>query len=62
MLTHQKNIKVSAYADDIKNQFPNDNSLFQEVSLAGRIMSRRIMGAASFVELMDSTGRIQLLF
>ena len=54
--------KVSAYADDIKNQFPNDNSLFQEVSLAGRIMSRRIMGAASFVELMDSTGRIQLYF
>lgn len=54
--------KVSAYADDIKNQFPNDNSLFQEVRLAGRIMSRRIMGAASFVELMDSTGRIQLYF
>ncbi len=54
--------KVNAYADDIKKQFPADNSLFQEVSLAGRIMSRRIMGAASFVELMDSTGRIQLYF
>jgi len=54
--------KVSGYAADIKKQFPDDNGLFQEVSLAGRIMSRRIMGAASFVELMDSTGRIQLYF
>ncbi|MFK5857264.1 MAG: lysine--tRNA ligase [Bacteroidota bacterium] len=54
--------KVNAYAADIKNLFPTDNTLFQEVSLAGRIMSRRIMGAASFLELMDSTGRIQLYF
>ncbi len=54
--------KVSAYAKEILEQFPNDNSLFREVSLAGRIMSRRIMGAASFTELMDSTGRIQLYF
>jgi len=54
--------QVNAYAKDIHEQFPNDNSLFQEVSLAGRIMSRRIMGAASFTELMDSTGRIQLYF
>ncbi|MBC8320296.1 MAG: lysine--tRNA ligase [Bacteroidetes bacterium] len=53
---------VNAYADEIKRQFPADNSLFQDVSLAGRIMSRRIMGAASFLELMDSTGRIQLYF
>lgn len=54
--------KVNAYAKDILEQFPNDNSLFQEVTMAGRIMSRRIMGAASFTELMDSTGRIQLYF
>ena len=53
---------VSAYANDIKTQFPTDGTLFQDVSLAGRIMSRRIMGAASFMELMDSTGRIQLYF
>ena len=32
----------------------------KEVSIAGRIMTRRIMGAASFVDLQDSTGRIQL--
>ena len=53
---------VNAYANDIKTQFPKDGTLFQDVSLAGRIMSRRIMGAASFLELMDSTGRIQLYF
>lgn len=51
---------VNAYASEILNKFPEDNSLFQEVSMAGRMMSRRIMGAASFIELMDSTGRIQV--
>jgi lysyl-tRNA synthetase, class II len=54
--------KVTAYADDIKTRFKDNSSLFQDVTLAGRIMSRRIMGAASFMELMDSTGRIQLYF
>jgi lysyl-tRNA synthetase class 2 len=58
----QAEYKVNAYAAEIHEQFPKDNSLFQEVSMAGRIMSRRIMGAASFVELMDATGRIQLYF
>lgn len=52
--------EVNATSSDILEKFPNDNSLFQEVSIAGRIMSRRIMGAASFVELQDSCGRIQL--
>jgi lysyl-tRNA synthetase class 2 len=52
--------EVTAHASEIKNKFPEDNSLFQEVSIAGRIMSRRIMGAASFVEIQDSTGRLQL--
>jgi len=58
----QAEYRVDAYADEILKQFPDDNSLFQEVSLAGRIMSRRIMGAAAFAELKDSTGRIQLYF
>jgi lysyl-tRNA synthetase class 2 len=58
----QAEYKVNAYADDILKRFPDDNSLFQEVSLAGRIMSRRIMGAAAFAELKDATGRIQLYF
>jgi lysyl-tRNA synthetase, class II len=52
--------EVNAYAGQILEKYPKDNSLFQEVSVAGRIMGRRIMGAASFAELMDSTGRIQL--
>lgn len=52
--------EVNATSSEIHTQFPNDNTLFQNVSIAGRIMSRRIMGAASFVELQDSFGRIQL--
>lgn len=52
--------EVNATSTEIHSQFPGDNTLFQNVSIAGRIMSRRIMGAASFVELQDSYGRIQL--
>ena len=52
--------EVNAHAREIHERFPKDNSLFQDVRFAGRIMSRRIMGAASFAELMDSTGRIQI--
>lgn len=51
---------VNVHSDEIHRLFPSDNTLFQQVSLAGRIMGRRIMGAASFVELQDSMGRIQL--
>ena len=52
--------EVNAKSNEILEQFPNDNTLYQDISIAGRIMSRRIMGAASFVELQDSYGRIQL--
>ncbi len=58
----QAEYKVNAYAKEVHEKYPNDNTLFQEVSMAGRIMSRRIMGAASFSEIMDSTGRMQLYF
>lgn len=58
----QAEYKVNATAKEVHEKFPEDNSLFQEVSMAGRIMSRRIMGAASFTEIMDSTGRMQLYF
>ncbi|NCD42662.1 MAG: lysine--tRNA ligase, partial [Bacteroidia bacterium] len=54
--------RITNYSDEIKQQFPENETLFQEVSLAGRIMSRRIMGAASFAEIQDSKGRIQLYF
>jgi len=50
---------VNNYSRDIKEEF-KDDAPRKEVSIAGRIMSRRIMGKASFVELQDSAGRIQL--
>ncbi|MCR5423558.1 MAG: lysine--tRNA ligase [Bacteroidales bacterium] len=57
--------EVNARSNEILEQFPKDAPEgaalpFQNVSIAGRIMSRRIMGAASFVELQDPYGRIQL--
>jgi len=51
---------VNTTATEIKQRFSGDPSLFQDISIAGRIMGRRIMGAASFVEIQDCTGRIQL--
>ena len=51
---------VNATSAEILENFPQDNSLYQNVSIAGRIMSRRVMGAASFVELRDQQGKIQL--
>jgi lysyl-tRNA synthetase, class II len=53
---------INASAAKILEQFPANNSLFQDVKIAGRIMSRRVMGAASFTEIQDSTGRLQLYF
>ncbi|MBQ9588029.1 MAG: lysine--tRNA ligase [Bacteroidales bacterium] len=52
--------EVNCNSAEILEQYPKDNTLFQQVSIAGRIMSRRIMGAASFVEIQDHAGRIQL--
>ncbi len=51
--------KVDGYASEIKENF-SDDAPARPVSIAGRIMSRRIMGKASFMELKDSTGRIQV--
>jgi len=53
---------VNVNTAEIKEKFPNDESLFKDISIAGRIMSRRIMGKASFAELQDEKGRIQLYF
>ncbi|MDY5969398.1 MAG: lysine--tRNA ligase [Bacteroidales bacterium] len=52
--------EVNARSNEILDEFPKDNTKFQSISIAGRIMSRRIMGAASFCELQDPHGRIQL--
>ena len=50
---------VTGYSDEIKETF-TDDAPQREVSVAGRIMGRRIMGKASFLELQDSHGRIQV--
>lgn len=50
---------VNAWSTDIKSEFKDDDE-HRLVTIAGRIMSRRIMGKASFIELMDSKGRIQI--
>ena len=51
--------KVTGYAREILDTF-EDEAPRRAVSVAGRVMSRRIMGKASFLELQDSTGRIQI--
>ena len=50
---------VTGYTDEIKANFKDDEPK-RQVSIAGRVMSRRIMGKASFMELQDSKGRIQV--
>jgi lysyl-tRNA synthetase class 2 len=55
---------VNIYTIDIHENFSDENmpESLNSVCLAGRIMSRRIMGNASFAELQDSKGKIQLYF
>ena len=50
---------TNAFSEDIKNDFKDEDEKC-EVVIAGRMMSRRVMGKASFVELQDSKGRIQV--
>jgi len=52
--------RTNVFAQDILDNYSPEKNNFQEVCLAGRIMGRRIMGNASFAELMDSSGRIQI--
>jgi lysyl-tRNA synthetase class 2 len=51
---------VNAWSKEIKESFRDEDAVKRQVSVAGRIMSRRIMGKASFMELQDSEGRIQV--
>ena len=50
---------TNAFSTDIKAEFKDEDEP-RQVSIAGRMMSRRIMGKASFIELQDSKGRIQV--
>ncbi len=49
---------TNAFSTDIKAEFKEDEK--REVCIAGRMMTRRVMGKAAFVELQDSKGRIQV--
>ena len=53
-----KQFIVNFYASDLDKKYIEG----KKVSLAGRLMSRRIQGSASFAELQDSTGRVQIYF
>ena len=53
---------VNVSATEIKKNYNLDKLGYKNVQIAGRLMSRRVMGKASFAELQDSTGRIQLYF
>lgn len=56
-----QNFEVSHYSTQIKESYTEEEKeQFTEVSLSGRLMMKRIMGKASFAELQDSKGRIQL--
>ena len=50
---------TNAFSVDILNEFKDEDEP-REVCIAGRMMSRRVMGKASFIELQDSKGRIQV--
>ncbi len=51
---------VNAYSTEILEKFRDDDEEIHRVSIAGRMMNRRIMGKASFIELQDAKGRIQV--
>ena len=51
---------VTTTAKEILEKYPSQSEAFKNVSFAGRIMTRRIMGNASFAELQDQSGKIQV--
>ncbi|MEY3563938.1 MAG: hypothetical protein RJA23_108 [Bacteroidota bacterium] len=51
---------INATAEDIHKNYENSKTDYKDISIAGRLMSRRIMGSASFAEIQDSTGRLQI--
>lgn len=52
--------EINAYSQEMKDNFKDGQEPPRRVSIAGRVMSRRIMGKASFMELQDAEGRIQV--
>ncbi|MEA5405772.1 lysine--tRNA ligase [Arcicella sp. DC2W] len=54
--------EINVTTEDIQQHYENNKIDYKNISIAGRLMSFRIMGSASFAELQDATGRIQLYF
>ena len=52
--------EITTTSREIKEKFKDESASFKNISIAGRIMSRRIMGSASFAEIQDDVGRIQI--
>ncbi len=52
--------KVNTTASEIREKFNPEEGNYQDVTLAGRIMGKRIMGRASFAEIQDHTGKVQV--
>lgn len=52
--------EVNATSADILENYPKSKTDYKNISIAGRVMTRRIMGNASFAEIQDATGRIQI--
>jgi lysyl-tRNA synthetase, class II len=57
-----ESFEVNASTQQILENYESNKNDYQQISIAGRIMSRRVMGNASFAELQDETGRIQIYF
>ena len=51
---------INATAADIHQNYENNKTDYKDITIAGRLMSRRIMGSASFAEIQDATGRLQI--
>ncbi len=51
---------VNATAKDINENYEKRKTDYKDITIAGRLMSRRIMGSASFAEIQDATGRVQI--
>lgn len=54
--------KIDCTAEDILTNYEKNKTEYKTISIAGRIMRRRVMGKAAFAELQDSTARIQIYF
>lgn len=51
---------INVNSADIHKNYENRKTDYKDISIAGRLMSRRIMGSASFAEIQDATGRLQI--